>query len=47
MQMMCHTKTLGIVEENNSVRKQLTEEEKAEIKGICVDKLFKYYERLV
>ncbi len=45
--MMRHTKTLGIVEVNNSVWKQLTEEEKAEIKGICVDKLVKYYERLV
>ena len=33
MQMMRHTKTLGIVEVDNSVWKRLTEEEKAEIRG--------------
>lgn len=35
MQMMCHTKTLGIVEVDNGVWKRLTEGEKAEIRGIC------------
>jgi len=46
MQMMRHTKTLGIVEVDNSVWKRLTEEEKAEIKGICKEKLEGYYRRL-
>ncbi|MBQ3477639.1 MAG: DEAD/DEAH box helicase [Clostridia bacterium] len=46
MQMMRHTKTLGIVEVDNSVWKRLTEEEKAEIKGICEEKLEEYYRRM-
>ena len=46
MQMMRHTKTLGIVEVDNSVWKRLTEEEKAEIRGICEEKLEGYYRRL-
>lgn len=45
MQMMRHTKTLGIVEVDNSVWKRLTEEEKAEIRGICEEKLEGYYRR--
>ena len=43
---MRHTKTLGIVEVDNSVWKRLTEEEKAEIRGICEEKLEGYYSRL-
>ena len=46
MQMMRHTKTLGIVEVDNSVWKRLTEEEKAEIRRICEEKLEGYYRRL-
>ena len=46
MQMMRHTKTLGIVEVDNSVWKRLTEEEKAEIREICEEKLEGYYRRL-
>ena len=46
MQMMRHTKTLGIVEVDNSVWKRLTEEEKAEIRGICEEKLENYYGKL-
>ncbi|MBQ8109514.1 MAG: DEAD/DEAH box helicase [Clostridia bacterium] len=46
MQMMRHTKTLGIVEVDNSVWKWLTEEEKTEIRGICEEKLEGYYCRL-
>ena len=46
MQMMRHTKTLGIVEVDNSVWKRLTEEEKTEIRGICEEKLEGYYRRL-
>ena len=46
MQMMRHTRTLGIVEVDNNVWKRLTEEEKAEIRGICEEKLEGYYRRL-
>ncbi len=46
MQMMRHTRTLGIVEVDNSVWKRLTEEEKTEIRGICEEKLEGYYRRL-
>ena len=46
MQMMRHTKTLGIVEVDNSVWKRLTEEEKEEIRGICEEKLEGYYRRM-
>lgn len=46
MQMMRHTKTLGIVEVDNSVWKRLTEEEKSEIRRICEEKLEGYYRRL-
>ena len=46
MQMMRHTKTLGIVEVDSSVWKQLTVEEKDEIHAVCVDKLKRYYDAL-
>ena len=46
MQMMRHTRTLGIVEVDNSVWKRLTEEEKEEIRGICEEKLEEYYSKL-
>ena len=46
MQMMRHTKTLGIVEVDNSVWKRLTEEEKIEIKEICSEKIKQYYLRI-
>jgi hypothetical protein len=46
MQMMRHTRTLSIVEVDNSVWKRLTEEEKIEIRGICEEKLEGYYHRL-
>lgn len=44
--MMHHTKTIGIVEVDTSVWKRLTEEEKAEIRGICEEKLEGYYCRM-
>ena len=47
MHMMRHTKTLGIIEMDNSVWKRLTEAEKTEIKGICEEKLGLYYRRMV
>ena len=46
MQMLRHTKTLGIVQVDESVWKQLTTEEKAEIERICGEKLDNYYARL-
>ena len=46
MQMMRHTKTLGIVEVDSTIWKRLTDEEKGEIKQICQEKLQHYYARL-
>ena len=45
MQMLRHTKTLGIVQVDESVWKHLNEEEKAEIERICEEKLDAYYSR--
>ena len=46
MQMMRHTKTLGIIQIDESVWKQLTTDEKAEIAQICDEKIAAYYDRL-
>ena len=46
MQMLRHTKTLGIVQVDETVWNRLSEEEKAEIAAICDEKLRKYYERI-
>ncbi len=46
MQMMRHTKTLGIVQVDESVWKHLNKEEKAKIEKICENKLNAYYEHL-
>ncbi len=46
MQMVRHTKTLGIVEVDSSVWKKLSKDEKAEIDRVCDDKLDGYYKRL-
>ncbi|MBR7008695.1 MAG: DEAD/DEAH box helicase [Ruminococcus sp.] len=46
MQMLRHTKTLGIIEVEPTVWRNLTEEEKAEIMEICEEKLTGYYHRL-
>ena len=45
MQMLRHTKTLGIVQMDESVWKHLSDEDKAEIKIICDTKLDEYYKR--
>ena len=45
MQMMRHTKTLGIVQIDEAVWKNLTQEEKAEIERICEQKLTEYFAR--
>lgn len=45
MQMMRHTKTLGIIEVEPTVWKTLTQEEKEEIITICNEKLMQYYSR--
>ncbi len=44
--MMCHTKTLGVIQVDESVWRKLTEEEKREIKKICLEKLETYYQRI-
>ena len=43
MQMMRHTKTLGIIEVDPKVWKSLTEQEKEEIRKVCREKLEEYY----
>lgn len=45
MQMMRHTKTLGIIQIDEAVWRSLSQEEKAEIERICEQKLAEYYAR--
>ena len=45
MNMMRHTKTLGVIEVDSTVWKKLTPEEKQRIKLICDEKLNQYYAR--
>jgi hypothetical protein len=45
MQMMRHTKTLGIIQIDEAVWRSLSQEEKAEIERICDQKLTEYYAR--
>ncbi len=46
MNMMRHTKTLGIIEIDAHIWKRLTEEDKKRIEVICDEKLDKYYKKL-
>ena len=46
MQMLKHTKTLGIIQIDETVWKRLTDEEKIEIDQICNEKLETYYKRI-
>lgn len=46
MQMVRHTKTLGIIEIEPTVWKALSEDDKAEMKSVCDKKLEQYFERL-
>ena len=46
MQMLRHTRTLGIVQVDESVWKKLTTGEKAEMEKICEEKLEQYFSRL-
>ena len=46
MQMLRHTKTLGIVQVDESVWKKLCKVENAEIEKICDEKLEAYYQRV-
>ena len=46
MQMLRHTKTLGIIQVDEAVWKRLTEEEKREIEEVCDEKLGEYYGRI-
>lgn len=43
--MLHHTKTLGVIQVDESVWKKLTREEKQEIERICNEKLEQYYSR--
>ena len=46
MQMLKHTKTLGIIQVDEAVWKHLSRDEKREIERICDEKLAAYYARL-
>jgi hypothetical protein len=46
MQMLRHTKTLGIIQVDEAVWKRLSKEEKAEIDQICDEKLNAYFGHL-
>ncbi|MFI3169890.1 MAG: DEAD/DEAH box helicase [Faecalibacterium sp.] len=46
MNMMSHTKTLGVVEVDRSIWKHLSKEEKAEVEQVCEAKLEKYFARV-
>lgn len=46
MQMLHHTKTLGIIQVDASVWKKLTPQDKADIAQICDEKLAHYFSRL-
>lgn len=46
MNMLRHTKTLGVVEIDSSVWKKLTDAEKKRIEDICDERLEKYYQRI-
>ena len=45
MQMLHHTRTLGVIQMDESVWKKLSWEEKEEIERICDEKLENYYRR--
>jgi len=44
--MLRHTKTLGIVQVDETVWKKLSDTDKLEIQGICDTKLQKYFSRI-
>lgn len=46
MQMLRHTKTLGVVQVDEAVWKRLSKDEKVEIEQVCVEKLEQYFARL-
>ena len=46
MQMLRHTKTLGIIEVDPAVWKKLSADEKVEIERVCENKLAEYYGKL-
>lgn len=46
MEMLHYTKTLGVIQMDESVWKKLTRKEKQEIERICNEKLEQYYSRL-
>lgn len=46
MNMLRHTKTLGVIEVDSTVWKKLTDDEKKLIETICNDRLEKYYQRI-
>ena len=47
MNMLRHTKTLGIVEVDSTIWKNLTNEDKTEIERVCEEKLERYYSKVM
>ena len=47
MNMLRHTKTLGIVEVDSTIWKKLSNEDKIEIERVCEDKLERYYSKMM
>lgn len=46
MQMIRHTKTLGIIQVDEAVWKHLSDDEKVDIERTCDEKLAAYFARL-
>ena len=46
MDMLRHTKTLGIIEVDSTIWKKLSDEDKITIFAICKNKLIDYYKRI-
>lgn len=46
MNMLRHTRTLGVIEVDSTVWKKLTDEEKMRIERICDEKIEEYYQRI-
>lgn len=47
MNMLRHTKTLGIVEVDSTIWKNLSTEDKVEIERVCEEKLNGYYSKVM
>ena len=46
MNILRHTKTLGIIEVESSVWKKLTDEDRGKIDSICSEKVEEYFKKI-